>query len=263
MGGGGKVWIPEAQAIVFYLVPSTHASCNYESTEKPRLYAAVLSTRIVFHSSALSHSSLRHIKWHTVVMLVPMRPHSWKSKKGQYRHENLYNNLYALHKLEIWKRVDKPSQTSLIRSSFIRIPRHPEENRWLPMCSICYAYNITGPRDSHTGAWFCAQTGQNVHKKLCCILLHVACRSYSQGVVRANEVFDLLDVCGQHSVACTCHFSRLFYILCTLVVLHRTRLHVCTMSLLLTCPMHIQSVCSVIRFPRLTGYILWKTDVCG
>ena len=38
------------------------------------------------------------------------------------------------------------------QTSFIRIPRHPEENRWLPMCSICYAYNITGPRDPHTGA---------------------------------------------------------------------------------------------------------------
>ena len=32
------------------------------------------------------------------------------------------------------------SQTSLIRSSFIRIPRHPEENRWLPIYSICHAY---------------------------------------------------------------------------------------------------------------------------
>ena len=30
--------------------------------------------------------------------------------------------------------------TSLIRSSFIRIPRHPEENRWLPIYSICHAY---------------------------------------------------------------------------------------------------------------------------
>ena len=32
------------------------------------------------------------------------------------------------------------SQTSLIRSSFIRIPRHPEENSWLQMYSICHAY---------------------------------------------------------------------------------------------------------------------------
>ena len=32
------------------------------------------------------------------------------------------------------------SQTSLIRSSFIRIPRHPEENHWLPINSICHAY---------------------------------------------------------------------------------------------------------------------------
>ena len=71
---------------------------------------------------------------------------------------------------------------------------------------------------------------------------------------RQNEVLDRLGTCGQHSVAYTCHFSRLFYILCTLVVLHRTRLHVCTMSLLLTCHMHMQYVCSVIRLPRLSGY---------
>ena len=32
------------------------------------------------------------------------------------------------------------SQTSLIRSSFIRIPRHPEENRWLPIYGICHAH---------------------------------------------------------------------------------------------------------------------------
>ena len=32
------------------------------------------------------------------------------------------------------------SQTSLIRSSLIRIPRHLEENRWLPIYSICHAY---------------------------------------------------------------------------------------------------------------------------
>ena len=32
------------------------------------------------------------------------------------------------------------SQTSLIRSSFIRIPRHKDENRWLPIYSICRAY---------------------------------------------------------------------------------------------------------------------------
>ena len=31
------------------------------------------------------------------------------------------------------------SQTSLIRSSFIRIPRHPDENHWLPICSIYHA----------------------------------------------------------------------------------------------------------------------------
>ena len=31
------------------------------------------------------------------------------------------------------------SQTSLIQSSFIRIPRHPEENRWLPIYNICHA----------------------------------------------------------------------------------------------------------------------------
>ena len=68
----------------------------------------------------------------------------------------------------------------------------------------------------------------------------------------------MLGACGQHSVACTCHFSRLFYILCTLVVLHRTCLHVCTMSLLLTCHMHIQHVCLVIRFPRLSGYFCGK-----
>ena len=32
------------------------------------------------------------------------------------------------------------SQTSLIRSSFIRIPRQPGENRWSPIYSICHAY---------------------------------------------------------------------------------------------------------------------------
>ena len=32
------------------------------------------------------------------------------------------------------------SQTSLIRSSVIRIPRHSAENRWLPIYSICHAY---------------------------------------------------------------------------------------------------------------------------
>ena len=36
------------------------------------------------------------------------------------------------------------SQTSLIRSSFIRIPRHPEENSWLQMYSLRDASNITG-----------------------------------------------------------------------------------------------------------------------
>ena len=34
------------------------------------------------------------------------------------------------------------SQTSIIRSSFIRIPRHPEENRWLPIYSSCSAYTV-------------------------------------------------------------------------------------------------------------------------
>ena len=32
------------------------------------------------------------------------------------------------------------SQTSLIRSAFIRIPRHPVENRWSPIYTICHAH---------------------------------------------------------------------------------------------------------------------------
>ena len=38
----------------------------------------------------------------------------------------------------------KYSQTSLIRSSFIRIPRHPDENSWLHIYRILDASNING-----------------------------------------------------------------------------------------------------------------------
>ena len=36
----------------------------------------------------------------------------------------------------VWLYALKYSHTSLIRSSFIRIPRHPEENSWLQVYSI-------------------------------------------------------------------------------------------------------------------------------
>ena len=36
--------------------------------------------------------------------------------------------------------IPRYSQTSLIRSFFIRIPRHLEENRLLPIYSLCHAY---------------------------------------------------------------------------------------------------------------------------
>ena len=45
------------------------------------------------------------------------------------------------------------SQTSLIRSSFVRIPRHPEENSWLQIYSIRDASNITGVRLSGSLAY--------------------------------------------------------------------------------------------------------------
>ena len=52
------------------------------------------------------------------------------------------------------------SQTSLIRSSFIRIPRHPEENSWLQIYSIRNASYITGVRLSGSLAYpdiFCGK----------------------------------------------------------------------------------------------------------
>ena len=45
------------------------------------------------------------------------------------------------------------SQTSLIRSSFIRIPRHPEEKSWLHIYSIRDASNINGVRLSGSLAY--------------------------------------------------------------------------------------------------------------
>ena len=45
------------------------------------------------------------------------------------------------------------SQTSLIRSSFIRIPSHPEEKSWLHIYSIRDASNINGVRLSGSLAY--------------------------------------------------------------------------------------------------------------
>ena len=150
------------------------------------------------------------------------------------------------------------SQTSLIRSSFIRIPRHPEENRWLPMCSImlCIQHNRTS-RSAYRCMILCTDWLKCEQKASS---YPVACGLQKLESGSCTRQMRSLT-CWVHvdsTVACTCHFSRLFYILCTLVVLHRTRLQVCTMSLLLTCHMHIQHVCSVIRFPHLSGYFCGK-----
>ena len=55
---------------------------------------------------------------------------------------NPIGNCFSVPKISVHVKFLKLeySQTSLIRSSFIRIPRHPVENRWLPIYSICHAY---------------------------------------------------------------------------------------------------------------------------
>ena len=59
-------------------------------------------------------------------------PAIFSRKRSTYNRKNTVPTIY--------------SQTSLIRSSFTRIPHHPEENGWLQIYSIRDASNITGVR---------------------------------------------------------------------------------------------------------------------
>ena len=88
----------------------------------------------------------------------------------------------------------------------------------------------------------------------------VACGWLALAEASVRELYKQMRslTCWVCADSTTCHFSGLFYILGTLIVLHRTCLHVCMMSLLLTCHMHIQYVCSVIRLPRLSGCFCGK-----
>ena len=77
-----------------------------------------------------------HTCIHTSTMHTHMHTHIHHAYTHAYTHPPCIHtciHTYSVHTL-------KYSKTSLIRSSFIRIPRHPDENRWLPIYSICHAY---------------------------------------------------------------------------------------------------------------------------
>ena len=88
------------------------------------------------------------------------------------------------------------SHTSLIRSSAIRIPRHPEENCWLPMCRIRYAYNITSLAIRIPVHDFVYKLIEMCAKSFVVSGCMWLAEAWKHGVVQTNEVLDLLAACG-------------------------------------------------------------------
>ena len=65
---------------------------------------------------------------------------------GQFFLQSFLVCIISIKPIHIWSVLIRYGQTSFIRSYFIRIPRHPEENGWLQIHNIRDASNITGVR---------------------------------------------------------------------------------------------------------------------